>query len=191
VTDLWSKPGLEFATPRFLDFKTTITSKLVERAAGVFVQNQAAILEGSYAFGLLEGAEPEALLLATLKNVSKKHVYTSRQAEGIEIVGDTVISGLLDHLAPLLRAAKTEMLVLIDPKGRPKNNLNRRLFNRLAPKYKAAYKYAFDNKCRGQRFEDCLEWFYRAHLVTDYISGMTDNYALDTYQLFCGIKLED
>ena len=34
------------------------------------------------------------------------------------------------------------------------------------------------------------EWYYRAHLIVDYISGMTDYHALETFQLLSGIKVD-
>ncbi|MBP5133643.1 hypothetical protein HUT02_33065, partial [Pseudomonas protegens] len=33
------------------------------------------------------------------------------------------------------------------------------------------------------------EWVLRAHLITDFISGMTDDFAITTYQTLSGIKL--
>ena len=34
-----------------------------------------------------------------------------------------------------------------------------------------------------------LPLYYRLRLVVDWISGMTDKYAVETYQKLCGIKL--
>ncbi|MEG9541222.1 hypothetical protein DZC40_03615, partial [Acinetobacter baumannii] len=31
---------------------------------------------------------------------------------------------------------------------------------------------------------------YRAHLIVDYISGMTDDFALEMYQLLEGIRIQ-
>ena len=33
------------------------------------------------------------------------------------------------------------------------------------------------------------EWWLRVHLVIDHISGMTDEFALETYQMMEGIRL--
>lgn len=35
---------------------------------------------------------------------------------------------------------------------------------------------------------EVLEWMARSHLVVDYITGMTDKFALDTFQLISGVR---
>ena len=36
---------------------------------------------------------------------------------------------------------------------------------------------------------DNEEWVLRSHLIVDYISGMTDDFALETYQRLNGIRV--
>lgn len=36
---------------------------------------------------------------------------------------------------------------------------------------------------------EIYEWWLRIHLILDHISGMTDEFALETYQMLKGIKL--
>lgn len=38
--------------------------------------------------------------------------------------------------------------------------------------------------------EEIWEWFCRAHLIIDYLSGMTDDFAYRTYQVISGAQLE-
>jgi dGTPase len=38
--------------------------------------------------------------------------------------------------------------------------------------------------------EENWEWFCRAHLIVDYLSGMTDDFAYRLYQVISGAQLE-
>jgi dGTPase len=60
-----------------------------------------------------------------------------------------------------------------------------RLFNRLPRKHVAAYS----DQVRVAKASAFPEWYFRAHLIVDYISGMTDHFALAQYQLLSGIKI--
>lgn len=44
-------------------------------------------------------------------------------------------------------------------------------------------------QAKGQKNEDFLEWNARAHLVVDFISGMTDDFAMTTYRTLAGMRL--
>lgn len=64
-----------------------------------------------------------------------------------------------------------------------------KLLSILPRNYKAVYeehRAKLDVNADGYRF---LEWNLRAHLITDFISGMTDDFAIKTYQILNGIKL--
>ncbi len=63
-------------------------------------------------------------------------------------------------------------------------DLEWRLYNFLAPKYVESYQHQLKESKR----DPTLEWFQRCHLLVDHISGMTDNYALTTYQMVQGIS---
>ena len=55
-----------------------------------------------------------------------------------------------------------------------------------------AYKFAYldlQKKYKDETIFKQYEWIYRAHLIVDYIAGMTDNYVLETYNLLYGIKI--
>ncbi|RYF33731.1 MAG: dGTPase, partial [Cytophagaceae bacterium] len=54
------------------------------------------------------------------------------------------------------------------------------------------YMKVYENQVsqyKGQQHEDFLEWNARAHLVVDFISGMTDDFAMTTYRTLAGMRL--
>lgn len=66
--------------------------------------------------------------------------------------------------------------------------VERRLFNRIGTRYVEAYKYAREEYLNSRDFP-VYEWWLRTHMVIDHISGMTDEFALETYQMLKGINL--
>lgn len=58
-----------------------------------------------------------------------------------------------------------------------------RLFHKLSVKHRLAYREAVDGLAPlGEAALRVQEYYYRARLIQDYISGMTDLYAYDEYR---------
>lgn len=56
-------------------------------------------------------------------------------------------------------------------------------------RYVKAYKFEIAKLNELDNSYLVKEWWLRAHLIIDHISGMTDEFALETYQMLEGIKL--
>ncbi|MBE3466969.1 deoxyguanosinetriphosphate triphosphohydrolase, partial [Enterobacter cloacae complex sp. P15RS] len=76
-------------------------------------------------------------------------------------------------------------------------------FNRLPDKHLNAYKTAVaeisikDKNWSDSYFSDKYdslskeaEWHLRVHLIVDFVSGMTDQFSMDMYQLLKGINIK-
>ena len=170
-----------------ISFKTKLNNDLVAFSAKRFVDNIKEILDGKASSIFNEGSD-ERLILDALKEFTRKNLFRSLEAENIELAGYAVISGILDHLKPLLICSKEDFNAIkeykTDAPGIGKTDLHRRLFHRLPDSYVFSYEAAICSE--ADKFK---EWFYRAHLIVDYVSGMTDQYALETYQLLSGITV--
>ena len=69
-------------------------------------------------------------------------------------------------------------------------DIERRLFNRIGNRYVEAYKFAVNDLDKNNTSDYMIkEWWLRVHLIIDHISGMTDEFALQTYQMLEGINL--
>lgn len=105
-------------------------------------------------------------------------------AEKVELAGRSVIKGLRNHFGQLLKLSEDQYSILVrnDGKAIKKAGLDFqvRLFRRLPRSY--CKKYGAADK--GD------ESYRRAHLLVDFISGMTDDFALETYQVLEGIKIK-
>lgn len=171
----------------FLQFKTGITEHLITTAAQRYLEKHCSILRGQ-CDNLFNGETPESELLRVIREFARKKLFRSEEAEKMELTGYNVIYGLLDAHKRLLECSREDFgrLASRDPVSIQGRGLDVewRLFNRLPPKYVQAYKHEV---AKGVPPE--TEWLHRAHLITDYISGMTDHFALRTYQCLKGICL--
>ena len=91
--------------------------------------------------------------------IAYKHIYKASDVLDIELAGNRIITVLLDKL--------------IDAVLKPEK----------------AYSQLLLNKVPGQYEMQSADTFTRIQAVIDYISGMTDVYALDLYRKINGMSL--
>ncbi len=172
----------------FLQMKTELINQLVRDTSEKYLSNLENLLDGTHNLELINKGTESHSVLKILKDFTSSYIFTSPEAESIELSGYSIIKGLLNSFTPLLVLSKTsfEALVNKDNDYIKKNSLaiEKRLFNQLPDKHLFAYKIS----TKGN--EDIeAEWINRSHLVVDYISGMTDNFALEVFQGLQGIKI--
>ncbi|MBL4831106.1 MAG: dGTPase [Aliivibrio sp.] len=165
----------------FIELRVKLNHRLVEHASQRFINNIEATYHGTFNQALLEDNSLAHALSETLKNVAKKHVFNHKEVEASELKGYRIIKGLLDCYKPLLQMSKSDFKRIID--GEKQTPLyESRLFKKLSNKHLKAYQSAMINHPTDVD-SDQLEFYYRCRLIQDYISGMTDQYALDEYRL--------
>ena len=135
-----------------------------------------------------------------IKSFSKRRIYAHESVERIELAGDKILKGLLNIYEPILELSEENFGVLIDYKyGNDeevrdkfkvikKHNLHyeSRLFNTIPRNYVMRYQKAikYFEKNTEQNFnmnDEQIEFNLRCHILVDYISGMTDDFALEEY----------
>jgi dGTPase len=120
--------------------------------------------------------------MEVLKNISIKHIYSNKDVQTLELKGYTILTGLLDKYMPLLKLNRSEFTKLVADEN-IKCFISTRLIKRLSPKHIVAYKNSIEKLDKSDKEKCSLEeWYYRARLILDYISGMTDDFALNEYQ---------
>jgi len=178
----------KFNTLKFLNFKTTIIHHAVKEVAKNYCENLDTILKGEK----IELFSPKSDLKKLLKAVKKyaiSKIYSHDSAEKIELAGRNIIQGLLKHYKALLVIPYEQFSSLVnhpDSNPSPRDlglDFELRLFRRLPQKQLDRYKENYDN-------DNSLELIYRSHLIVDYISGMTDDFALEMFQLLEGIRIQ-
>lgn len=170
---------------KFIAIRTTLINRATEIAKQGYIEHEKSILAGIFHGSLIDKESPEYAILKAVRGFVSRFVYTSREAEIIELSGNSVIDGLLEKLSPLLELEKDLLEgVLNKNMDIVKNNglqIHSRLANLLPSQCIKSYRA--DTASHPEH-----EWIYRAHLIIDYISGMTDDFALETYQRLSGIK---
>ena len=126
-----------------------------------FIRNRETILTGSYNRSLIDGMEPSSTLaLEEINKVTIKKIYNHATVVKIELAGYEVMNALLQSFIPAVLKK--------EPSHREKKVL------KLLP----------------QQFRGENETAYEKALsVLDFISGMTDSYAMELYKNLRGISL--
>jgi len=173
------------AVSEFMMFKTTLSNLLVDNVAYLFVDDYDTFMNCSRTQEIIHKDTEAFKILKILKDFSSDYLFSSKEAETMELSGYAVISGLLEVYSKLLQLPRDKFSLIVDNEDIRKNKLDihKRLFNRLPATYVNSYI-----KC-SERVKDDKEWNLRAHLIVDFISGMTDNFSLETYKMLKGIRV--
>jgi len=173
----------------FMKLRVRVQSLMVGHAVKRFIDNIEAIYQGSFNHSLLEDEGDESQLLALFKTVARKHVFNHAEVEQLELQGYRVIKGLMDIYQPLLTMSYTDFNILIDEGFHKRYPIETRLFHKLSGKHRKAYSVHMRSLIIEHRFERLLwERYYRARLLQDYVSGMTDLYAWDEYRRLMAVE---
>ena len=133
--------------------------RLVDEAARIFLENEAAILDGSFDHALFD-VSPVGETLQTVRKVAEEQIYNARQVMEVMAAGYEVISGLLDGYVAGACGPQTA---------------RNRVWANLLPEDFA--RTAGDSN------------YLRLLQVADMIAGMTDSYAVSAYRRLKGIEL--
>lgn len=167
----------------FIAFKTKVINQAVAAAANKFTNSLDAILAGED-FDLIDQGSEIGDLLGKVNQFARDRIYSNDAAEQVELAGRSVIKGLLNHFGELIKLSEEDFSDLVRNNGKSIKNkgldFQIRLYRRLPRSYCAKYS----SEDRGTELQR------RAHLIVDFISGMTDDFALETYQILEGIRIK-
>ena len=152
--------GLTDDNEKVVYLRACVIGKLENECVKVFVDHEAEILSGQFMGSLIDHIEPlQAEAYQQCAKLSKQRIYRSK------IVLDVELSGY--------KIMETLMLQMVEAIMHPDRYYSQQLIGRVSNQYAI--------------HSDDLET--RLMAVIDYISGMTDVYALDVYQKINGISL--
>lgn len=173
----------------FMSLRVNVQNVLVGYAVKRFVDNLAAIFDGSFNHALLEDEGEEGRLLQIFKTVARQQVFNHSEVEQLELQGYRVIKGLLEIYEPLMKLNYEAFTALINDDFLPQHPIETRLFHKLSGKHRKAYQQAMRSLVVKHKYERLLwERYYRFRLIQDYISGMTDLYAWDEYRRLMAVE---
>lgn len=138
-------------------------SSLVKILAEAFLENEKNILDGKFNQELIN-IIPEEKYLAEIMDVSVKRIYRSRSIVEREVAGYEVLGGLLDTFI---------------------SAYNEKYAGSLSPRNKSVINL-LPGRITSYIDDDIYERLLR---ISDFISGMTDSYAVSLFRKLKGISL--
>jgi len=170
--------------------RAKLTHALVEHVSNVYVDNHEALFNGTFNNALLEYDKDSKYTKAVevLQNISIKYIYNNKDIQTLEFKGHKILTSLFDSYTPLLELSSDEFENLANGE-KISCFISQRLIRRLSSKHIVAYKNAVEqiDKKNKEKYQ-IEEWYYRARLLCDYITGMTDDYAYDEYKTLSALK---
>ena len=141
-------------------FRSCSIGSLIRECVRVFVENEESILNGTFQGSLIKNTKPEILeAYHRCEEVAFSRIYRSREVVDIELAGYKIMSTLIN--------------LFTDAVMNPHKAYSRLLLGRISSQYEV----------------DAPDTYSRLMAVLDYISGMTDVFALDLYRKINGESL--
>lgn len=163
-------------------FRSFLVRRFVAAASSTYVDDHEEIVAGK----LKEVIRAESLdgyLLDAIKKVVRNKVYRDPSIQSLELSGYAAITGLLDRFGTLLKIPRDKFTELLEPGARISGyDVEKRLIDFIAGRHLSTYRQA------SQNCDDDDEAWHRAHLIVDYISGMTDSFAMEMHKVLGGTK---
>ena len=157
----------DMAKPEIIGkLRAVAIGELVNSVSAVFIENEKALLGGTYTKELI-AETPYKKNIDAAKSIAKEKIYWSERKTIVEIAGSEIISGLLELFLPVVDEIEHAGWDVKKLSGRPQ------MLARLIPDQLLGVTSRYDSWLR----------------VTDFISGMTDRFALDLYRKLKGIAI--
>lgn len=170
--------------------RAKLVTSLVYHVVDIFIDNHESIFNGEFNSALLEYDKKSKYYKAIeiLENISMKYIYQNKHIQTLELKCYAIMNGLFTNYKALLELDCEDFEKLLKDESID-CFISMRLIRRVSPKQIVAYK----NDMKKLDKEDIesykiLEWYYRVRLIIDYISGMTDDYALEEYKVLRAIE---
>lgn len=140
--------------------RSCVIGRLIKACTAVFVDNEEGILDGSFTKPLIKMVDEESrLAFEKIADISMVRIYRSSDVLDIELAGYKIITTLLHEVTQAV--------------NNPDRAYSKVLLARIPQQYELRSESLYG----------------RIQAVLDYISGMTDVYALDLYQKMNGTSL--
>jgi len=150
--------------------RAKVIGELVRQTAAAFIDRHDEILNGLLAEPLLRYI-PAAEVLGRIRRRSEESIYSNRRVAEVVAAGFEMVSGMLDIFVPCVDELAAER------RGGPVAGSRSRRMGALLPESSFAAP------------ESEAHPYLRLLRVLDYISAMTDGYAVNLYQKLKGISL--
>ncbi len=141
-------------------FRTRVIVKAQRAVREAFLKNYVSIMSGNYDKEILYDSEMGEFYAVLRDNINYKHVYNAKETLRLELLGRNVIRFLLDTFWEAEESKKSK-------------TFPQKIYNLLSQNYRTVFENPIpEEKGLPKEYRKIL-------LVTDYICGMTDSFALN------------
>ena len=179
----------------FADLRRALITTLSGYAARRYIEQHQAVFDGTLDT-LLPPESGAGCMLATLRSYCQRHVYCLEPVQRNELTGYSVIHGLLTHFGILLECPNERFQTALDFSSEQETSdkslyfgqfIERKLLALIPVEYRNAYAHLVAQLGSvGGRDSEFEEWNARAHLLTDFVTGMTESAATAMFQALSG-----
>lgn len=184
----------------FIRFRVSVIKYLVSLAVRNYLANFEQILAGEYNKELI--FDDESRVASFLQKFCVEHIYNQKEIQSVELTGWSVINGLLDIYTKLLLSREPAYM----RHGEAMVSLSVLRANKMDYLVHAGrIKWSAEERCYlslpdGKRIEDIdvlcdtlpindLPNYYRLRIIVDFISSMTDKFAVNHYRKLSGQRI--
>lgn len=150
-------------------FRVITQGKMIEGVVDCFKKNYKKIMDGKFEFELIDKSQGSDI--RTAFEELQRIVFDNKKIMQTELAGWEIIYGLLNIFIPATESENFK---------RGGNTKEARLYKNIS----SSYRYIYENYSKYDN-----DRYNKIQLVVDFISGMTDTYALNLYRKLKGIKL--
>lgn len=167
-----------------VDFRVKVISYLVDLAIKNFLENHEAIDKGEYQDELINIDENK--VVESLKSITKEKIFPNRDIISLELTGNSVISGIFDIYFNLVFNDNKNL------RKRAKLMISRAILEANAREY--VDEYNKNKTVNNKKLYFNIDTFdigdlpieARLRIIRDFVSGMTDKFALTHFKKISG-----
>lgn len=170
---------------KVVQLRIKMISKLVKIAVDNFIRHYDSITAGTYHTELIQD-DPNGLE-DNLANFSYNKIFPKREIQFLELTGEAVINGLLKYYTKYLfhsnKKYRKRAFNLIS-----KSIIKASILDNGRKSFKRAEEFSNMENNLFYHFEQ-LNNYSKLQLIVDFVSGMTDQFALNHYQKLSGQRI--
>lgn len=155
--------GLLDASSKVSLLRAKAINTLIHGCAEVFYKNQQQFLSGTFPTALMDALEDDVVeQMKKIASISMKQIYNAPTVVQIEIAGYKVMNALLEEFIPAYLKAEEDKTIF-----------DKKMIAMIPPQF----------------YTDHTDTYSKIRAVLDYVSSMTDVYAVDLYRKIKGISI--
>lgn len=147
----------------------SIQGAFLDAATDSFIGNYKAIMDGTYRFELLYDT-PVHILLKAMQDIANRYAFVCKPILKLEVKADSIFDFLLQHFVQAFLYYQTPL------ESKYCTAVDQKIIMLMSEDYKRIYQ-TYAEGC-----DDTEKLYLRLLLVTDYISCMTDGFAIRMYE---------